>query len=560
MPAPDVRVTFLDGQLGQVPPSIAKLVCKMGIALGGTPNTLYSFSDPTTAQATLSGGPLLEVITDSLAAGGAPVLAMPLNPSTAGSTGSVVHTGPGTGTVAFTPAPAVTLDVKIQTGGALGTATFSYRLNGGAYSAPVATVGPGSPFSYRIPGTLTTITLADQVYTAAAVWTISTLGVISLVGTGTVGWVTQVSSPVDNYDMLVTITTAGALGVAVFTWSLDGGNTSTTGVLVPSGGKYAIPGSGVFLTFAGTFTALDTYESIAATAAFTNSDVTNAFTAFRAQAVDVGGFHINGMGANAAAAASLAGVVDAQLMAMEAEFRYSYGIVECPTVEADSALNTAFASFVSTRVAVCAGDIGHRSLLTGRVIRRNSAVPIASRAAAIRPGKKVSWVRLGGLPRVASLYPNGTATTWSPDLLDANRFMVLRVFKGRAGYFVQRDNMMANPGSDYSSLTNRRVVDAGASVARQALLPFVNEDLLVDSTGKLQATEVTRVQNAVKSPVKDELIGNGDASGVTVTVDPSSNIISTATLPVTLGIQPKGYASYINVNVGLVNPAIALAA
>ena len=53
-------------------------------------------------------------------------------------------------------------------------------------------------------------------------------------------------------------------------------------VQIPGSGKYAIPGTGLVLTFASTFVALDTYAFLAVTAGFTTSDVNAAIVALRA--------------------------------------------------------------------------------------------------------------------------------------------------------------------------------------------------------------------------------------------------------------------------------------
>ncbi len=246
-------MTILDGQLGLVPPSNAGASVDLGICSDGLPNTLYTAGNTSSAVSQLGQGPLVEALADRLSVAGGPGYAVPLTPSTFGSAGSTTYGGTGTGTVVADEAPHKQILLKIETGGSPGTMTFRYSVGGAAYSAPVATTA--GAFTYLVPGTLCKVTFSDQSYTTAAVWTITTAGGISLSGTGTVGWVTQVSSPLDVYDIRVTIVTTGALGAGVFTYSLDGSNTTSGQILIPSGGVYVIPNTGIFLTFAGTFTA-----------------------------------------------------------------------------------------------------------------------------------------------------------------------------------------------------------------------------------------------------------------------------------------------------------------
>src|SRR6185312_12095052 len=363
---PDVAIKIQDNGLGLVPQSATQTCCKLGVSAGGTPNTLYSFGDKNTAIATLVAGPLLEAVCGTLDIAGGPVLAMPVNPGGQGSVGSTVQTGSGAGTVTAAAAPAQVIKAKITTAGALGTMAVAFSVNNGPYSAPV--VSTVTTFAMIVPGTLTKLTFASQTYTLNDVWTFNVDGTSSIAGSGTLGWVTAASSTLDTLDVIIGIVQAGALGAATFTWSVDGNNNKSPETLVPSGGTFVVPGVGLVLTFASTFVAGDQYEIKTGTATFSNTDVTAAFTALLGNPAQWGLVHVVGMGANAAAAASLAGVVDSQLTTAATNFRYARGIIECPTTESDSTVATAFVNFVSDRVMVCAGDILHESAISGRLI------------------------------------------------------------------------------------------------------------------------------------------------------------------------------------------------
>lgn len=560
MAIPNVSLTITQG-LGGVPGSAGRTSLTLGIAAGGQVNTLYGVADVPTLQSLLGSGPLVEAMADKLTVAGGLQYAMPLNPSTAGAVSATDTTKvTGTATVTGGVSPATPVALKIITGGALATMTFASSINGGAYSAPVPT--SGSPFPYQVPATLTNISFAAGTYVTGDVYTISALGVVTLVGTGpSASNLTFTSSALDGYDVRVAIVTAGALGAAVFTYSVDGNANVSSQILVPSGGKYAIPKTGVVLTFAGTFVAGDIYALTTTTASFSAADVATALAAFTATRTAVAFVHVVGMGANAAAAATLAATVDSAMTAAETVQLYEFGIVECPTTEADSALAAAFAAFSSRRVMVCAGDIGHISSATpGRVIRRNCATVLASRLCATKPSEHPGWVgsSKGKLPNVASIYPNGTVTTWTPDVLDANRFATLRVFSGR-GYFVTRGNLMAPAGDDYSSVMNRRVMDVGSTQAILSLQPYLNKDLLVSPTGTIDDREATAIEGSVASQMAAVLVSTpdgGDATKVAVTISRTAVILTTRTMPVTISIVPKGYAENIPILIGLINPAL----
>jgi uncharacterized phage protein gp47/JayE len=83
-------------------------------------------------------------------------------------------------------------------------------------------------------------------------------------------------APVGAYQVLVTVTAAGELGTAAFSWSLDGGETDAeTGIQVPASGVYMLGDTGLSVTFAAgpagtgaSFAAGDTFAFETATPTF----------------------------------------------------------------------------------------------------------------------------------------------------------------------------------------------------------------------------------------------------------------------------------------------------
>lgn len=561
MALPSQSFTIKANGLGLVPASRAGSSVTLGICSDGVVGTFYSFGgDVGTAQTSLGQGPLIENVAEKqLLAGQA--MAMPLNPTTAGAL-SAVSTAlvAGAGVLTNAAGPAKTLDLKIITGGANGTATFSWRKNGGAYSAPILIAVGAS--THLIPGTLTKVTFAAaQTWVANDVYTVATTGVVSLVGSGPAASnVTHVSSPLDAYDVRMTVTTTGAAGAGVFKYSVDGGNNTSGEILIPSGGRYAIPDTGVVLIFSGTFTALDVYSFTTTTASFGNSDVQTAITTLLGRAEEWRFIHIVGMGANVAAAASLGSAVDTLMTTAETQFRYVWTIVEVPTngspggsTEADSAVAAGVAAFTSARVMFCAGDVQHQSVLTGRLIRRNLAVACSARIAS-KP-LSVSPAEVGDpaepLPRVKSLYRDEAATP----ALDAARMTTATSIIGETGYFITRGRMMAAAGSDFESVMNRSVVDEGCRLGRKALIVYLNSKVRVDKkTGFIDERDAVKVERTVRQKIVAGL--GSDAVDVIVTVSRTEPILSTKRMPVDIGIIPFGYAEFIPTTIGLVNPAL----
>lgn len=541
-----LTVTILDGQLGLVNAVGDQVVTHLGVCSKGTPNTVYGIGDSQTASNTLGVGTLVENVADTVGVAGA-CYAVPVTPSTTGTAGSTTHTGTGTATVVGAGMPLYQILAKITTAGALGTMRVAFSVNGGAYGTPV--LSTVSTFSTLVAGTLTTLTFADQTYTLNDVWTITTAGVITVSGAGTAGWVTQASSPADVYDVLVVIQDAGALGAATFKYSLDGGNSYSSKITVPGGGTYVIPGAGVMLTFSGTFVAADTYEFTTTTAGFGTTDVGAALTALANGPQQWFGFHVAGQGASAAAAASMAATVSSALTAMEVAYRYVMGIVECPQTEGDSTIEAAFASFASSRVMVTCTDVLHESSLTrGRTLRRNIGLAIATRLADTQPSEDPGHVGGGALTNVTHIYRDEAATPG----LGLNRFCVGTTVPTKVGYFCDAGNMMAQVGSDFSNVGNRRVMDIACSTSIAVLIDYCNGDVQANDDGTIFDPEATKIEDSLKGALGNRLLRKSppQASAVDAVVNRTNNVISTQNLQVTVKVRPKALLRTISLTIG----------
>jgi hypothetical protein len=560
MALPDVPVTVVDGGLGQLPTSTSRQAVKIGICSGGVVGTLYGVSTIGAMTAALGQGALVEAGAVSLAVAGGPLYLMPINPSSNGSASAVVHTGSGAATMTVSVAPAQTVVFQCIVAGALGTAQFQ------------VTVGSGTPFNvtsasswssagYLIPGTLTTWVFTAGSYIAGGTPDIYTQTSISTTVVHTQGAGPAVpvatSSPLDAYNAVITIKTAGAPGTGAFTYSLDGGNTVSQTIAIPGSGLYAIPSTGVFLTFSGAAVVGDLYTFTTTSAGYSNTDVTNAFTTLLGLSQAWGFGHLVGAASSSANAASSASTVDTQMQTAFNLFRFARFFTECPTSETDSTVIAAFASFASTqgRVAVCAGDFGCVSPITGRILRRNCAWIITARLAATNPGQDGSDVGLGPLPTVSSLYRDDGALGGT---FDAARFCSLRTIIGKQGYFITNVRTMATAGSDFTYMSNCRVMDAVCTIARAALLNYLNHGVRVStSTGFIDERDAQRIEKSVNAQLKAGVIDTGDATAASIQLSRTQNIISTNAEPVTCSCIPLGYFRSIPLTVGFTNPALA---
>lgn len=587
MALPGTTFTINDGSLGVSPASSANTSVSLGICSKGVANTFYTMSSPAEAVSLLGYGPLAEAVALKLAIGGGVQYAMPLTALDDGAASAVTKVASGLGLVTVAFAPAETITVVCTTGGNNGTAAFTFKIGSGATSAPVTSVA-GATWAYRVPGTMTTLTFTEGTgFDATDTWTISPVQVVTQTvnpGPGNGSLAHTTSQPFDDYDVKVYISTTGAVGAGGFKYSLDGGNTTTDGgtgtgsygpeITIPSGAKYAIPNTGVWLTFnnnGGSFTAGDLHSFKTIASGYNTTAVTNAYTALYLLSTTWGFAHLVGMASSAANAATAASTVDTQMTTAETKFRFVHTIMECPTsgsiilsggaptaaAESNSTVVTAFASFESRRVIVGAGDFLCVSPIDGRKKRRNAAWIAAARECLVPIAENLHRVKRGSLGGfVYSIYhdeANGG--------LDSGRFLTLRTHLGKPGFYIARGQTMAQLTSDFSRAANRRVMDRACEVVRAAALDYVGDNTIVDATtGYILEREALRIEAEINAKLNAALVATGQASATSVTVKRDENMLSTATLKVTIRVTPLASSDTVQVTIGFTNPAIGTAA
>ncbi len=549
MALPGVSMDVEDFGLGVVEAGAGGAQLAIGVSLGGTNYEVNTFASKSAAEDLLVAGPLLEAVVSKLAAGASEVSAVRAKATTYGSLSAVTHTGTGSGTVVPTAAPQVQVLAKVTTAGVLATAYIAFSVDGGAYGDPVLTTV--SSFVYDVPDTLLRITFPAGTYLINEVYTFATTGVISQSSTGPLP--TKAVSPVDAYEVEVEILLAGALGVATFRYSLDGGDAFSGEILVPSGGVYVIPSAGIVLTFASTFVLDDTYSFTTTSGSYSTTELALAMDAAIADTSVWDLVHVVGTPSSAAGAATVFASVATKMDEAEALFRYARAIIECPSTESAATVKAAFAALSANRVGVAIGDFEHASP-NGKTLRRNAAWAITARLTAIPEAEAAHRVARGSLKQVSSLHlDEGRTPTY-----DVARFLTLRTFPGFSGYYVTKGRLMAQAGSDFTLLANGRVMDRACTIARGVELPLVGEDLEVDAeTGFIIETEALRIEKRIRRAIEADLLARKQVSAVIVTVARDTNILSTQALDVDIGIVPRGYSDYIRTTLRFFNPAQA---
>ena len=559
MPIPALVVSVNDGALGLTPGTADNTHIVLGACTLGTANTQYSASDLKTLQANNGVGPAVEAAAHTLAVAGGPVIVVPINTSIPGVAPTLVQAGTGTALIAApqvsavissgTTPPVVTITgtptqatpagvygITIPLGGAVGTATFTWTINGVVQGTAIVTAS--------------TVVLGSTGLTANfAAGTYATNNIYNF----------GVTVPNDQYEAIVKIAAGGAPGSQTYQVALDSSNpgvptygATLTGPAVTSP-FYLIPGTGITLSFAvaGTYVAGDTFSGNSAAPGYSATDANNALIAILATPTDFAFIHLVGQAASSAAAAAMTAVLDTQMTAAANAYRYCFALQELPA-DTDAGIIAAFANTTSLRVAACASFESLASAITGRVQSRPSAWVIADRTSLVAVGRDISAVADGACPGVAKLARDEAATP----ALDAARISTLRTHVGFPGFFICNGQMLSPVGSDFRYIHLRRVMDKACKVARISLMAFLNSGVRVNANGTIFENDARNIEATVNSALSSALVQPVQASSVSTVVSRTQNIVSTQTLAVTIRVGPLGYAKQITLDIGYQNPNV----
>jgi hypothetical protein len=370
--------------------------------------------------------------------------------------------------------------------------------------------------------------------------------------------VTVTGSPLDAYELVVSIAKAGAIGTSAFTYSLDGGDTVSP--VIATAATYAIPGTGLTLNFAAGNYVLGSVYRFSASAP--KLSVSSAQAAIRT-ALNSNLLYEYIQLAQPTDAAMWA-ALDALAVEAANQFRYVFFLTESvpPGNAADidtwvNARLAEIAGFSSKHVAIVAAYGEVVDTLTGRIEVQSLAARIGGRLSGNPVHVKAAWVRPGPLSGVVEIAPftiNGTVkdtafTNAHALALEQAGFVTVYKLAGLSGVFVVEDRMAAAPTSDFKIIANRRVVNKAVQQVRQALLPYVQQDQ--DPTA---ASATLKAMEADAQQPLNAMIARGEAVRATVVIPPGQDILATSQITVRVRIVPKGYSREIILDLGLQNP------
>jgi hypothetical protein len=166
MPLPGISITRSNIGVSPTAPT-AQTALVIGPCSAGSPNTVYSFANPATVQATLGYGPCPTLAEIMLADGAQEVFVIPSSATIAGAVSTVLSSsGAPAITISGTPNDAFDIQLQLLLAGPLGTSTFQFSLDGGeTFSPSLATTA-----SYVVPNTGLTLVMPAGTYVANSLY------------------------------------------------------------------------------------------------------------------------------------------------------------------------------------------------------------------------------------------------------------------------------------------------------------------------------------------------------------------------------------------------------
>jgi hypothetical protein len=135
--------------------------------------------------------------------------------------------------------------------------------------------------------------------------------------------------------------------------------------------------------------------------------------------------------------------------------------------------------------------------------------------------------------------------------IDSKAYTFLRKFVGIGGSYFNNNNTCITPTSDYSNVSNNRVIQKASREVRSRLLPLVASPVYFNPDGTIALYSIAHFKNECDIAL-GFMISAGEISQFKTIINPRQNILSTKNLAVTIQIIPSGNSDIITVSLGFV--------
>jgi hypothetical protein len=286
----------------------------------------------------------------------------------------------------------------------------------------------------------------------------------------------------DNYEALIEITLGAATPLEAnrFRYSLDNGYTYSEELVVPSGGTYVIPNTGLTLTFT-LGTGYDTGDvfDFTCTAAYQNAtDLTNVMTPIQAiPSATLFDYIVHvGFPADAAAGAAIFGAWETHAATLYTTNIRPVRVLHNAGPDTVSNIQSNFAAVDDLRVSAAYSKV-YIASAKGFAGWGYPPLGVESAAGAVMAGRLIST----DLGRVASGSISGVQSLGHDDFvtggIDDYRILSMRTFPNLSGFYFTNGRIKSAVGSDYAYLQHGLIMDLACRTVYTEQVQFISMGL-----------------------------------------------------------------------------------
>lgn len=153
----------------------------------------------------------------------------------------------------------------------------------------------------------------------------------------------------------------------------------------------------------------------------------------------------------------------------------------------------------------------------------------------------------GSSEHLANNHPIESMEVAQLDALEDKGYIFPLKYTGNAGTYFSSDRTASD--GDFRTISRNRAIDKAKRLVRMALLPTLNESLLIDGqTGNIAYSTIKRFKTLVENALSS--MRGTEISDFEVFIDPNQNVLATDTLVVRFAIVPLGTNKHVLVEVG----------
>lgn len=184
---------------------------------------------------------------------------------------------------------------------------------------------------------------------------------------------------------------------------------------------------------------------------------------------------------------------------------------------------------------------------------------LLGKLASIPVQRKPSRVKDGDIGKTDAYLTDGEPIETYEDSMDAlhdKGYIFFRTIANKSGYYVSSDPTCVAESNDFSSLARGRVMDKAIRIAYATMTEELEDDIDVDESGYIAPAIVKSYQAKITNAIELQMADNlSETKPVIIEINPVQNVLATNKVVIDkLAVRPKGYASYLEANLGFENP------